>query len=115
RDYLFLGFRGDDRLYVPHEQLGKVSRYIGADSTVPALSKLGGKAWENLKNRARASVRELAGELLALYAQRQQAAGVTYDLRHEWLERLEGEFRYRAAPDQQAANKAAKEDHKEHR
>ena len=57
RDYLFLGFRGDDRLYVPHEQLGKVSRYIGADGTMPALSKLGGKAWDNLKNRARESVR----------------------------------------------------------
>jgi transcription-repair coupling factor (superfamily II helicase) len=110
RDYLFLGFRGDDRLYVPHEQLGKVSRYIGADNTVPALSKLGGKAWENLKNRARASVRELAGELLALYAQRQQAAGVSYDLRHEWLERLEAEFPYRETPDQQAAIEAVKED-----
>src|SRR6266508_464370 len=110
RDYLFLGFRGDDRLYVPHEQLGKVSRYIGADTSVPALSKLGGKAWENLKNRARASVRELAGELLALYAQRQQAAGVAYDLRHEWLERLEAEFPYRETPDQQAAIEAVKED-----
>lgn len=110
RDYLFLGFRGDDRLYVPHEQLGKVSRYIGADSAVPALSKLGGKAWENLKNRARASVRELAGELLALYAQRQQAPGVPYDLRHEWLERLEAEFPYRETPDQQAAIEAVKED-----
>ncbi len=110
RDYLFLGFRGDDRLYVPHEQLGKVSRYIGADTTVPALSKLGGKAWDNLKNRARQSVRELAGELLALYAQRQQAAGVAYDLRHEWLERLEAEFPYRETPDQQAAIEAVKED-----
>jgi transcription-repair coupling factor (superfamily II helicase) len=110
RDYLFLGFRGDDRLYVPHEQLGKVSRYIGADTTEPALSKLGGKAWENLKNRARASVRELAGELLALYAQRQQAPGVPYDLRHEWLERLEAEFPYRETPDQQAAIEAVKED-----
>ncbi len=110
RDYLFLGFRGDDRLYVPHEQLGKVSRYIGADTTVPALSKLGGKAWENLKNRARASVRELAGELVALYAQRQQAPGVAYDLRHEWLERLEAEFPYRETPDQQAAIEAVKED-----
>ncbi|HMI29284.1 MAG TPA: transcription-repair coupling factor [Gaiellaceae bacterium] len=110
RDYLFLGFRGDDRLYVPHEQLGKISRYIGADTTVPALSKLGGKAWENLKNRARASVRELAGELLALYAQRQQAPGVAYDLRHEWLERLEAEFPYRETPDQQAAIEAVKED-----
>ncbi|HEY3018380.1 MAG TPA: transcription-repair coupling factor [Gaiellaceae bacterium] len=110
RDYLFLGFRGDDRLYVPHEQLGKVSRYIGADSTVPALSKLGGKAWDNLKNRARESVRELAGELLALYAQRQQAPGVSFDLRHEWLERLEAEFPYRETPDQQAAIEAVKED-----
>jgi transcription-repair coupling factor (superfamily II helicase) len=110
RDYLFLGFRGDDRLYVPHEQLGKVSRYIGADATIPALSKLGGKAWDNLKNRARESVRELAGELLALYAQRQQAPGVAYDLRHEYLERLEAEFPYRETPDQQAAIEAVKED-----
>src|SRR5207253_5504871 len=110
RDYLFLGFRGDDRLYVPHEQLGKVSRYIGADTTVPALSKLGGKAWENLKNRARQSVRELAGELIALYAQRQQAPGVAYDLRHEWLERLEAEFPYRETPDQEGAIEAVKED-----
>jgi transcription-repair coupling factor (superfamily II helicase) len=110
RDYLFLGFRGDDRLYVPHEQLGKVSRYIGADNTAPALSKLGGKAWENLKNRARTSVRELAGELLALYAQRQQAPGVQYDLRHEWLQRLEAEFPYRETPDQQTAIEAVKED-----
>jgi transcription-repair coupling factor (superfamily II helicase) len=110
RDYLFLGFRGDDRLYVPHEQLGKVSRYIGADSTMPALSKLGGKAWDNLKNRARESVRELAGELLALYAQRQQAPGVPFDLRNEWLERLETEFPYRETPDQQAAIEAVKED-----
>jgi transcription-repair coupling factor (superfamily II helicase) len=42
RDYLLLAFRGDDRLYVPHEQIGKVSRYIGADAGAPALSKLGG-------------------------------------------------------------------------
>ena len=53
RDYLYLEFRGDDRLYVPHEQLGKVSRYIGSDGSAPALSKLGGKAWQNLKTRAR--------------------------------------------------------------
>ncbi len=45
RDYLYLEFRGDDRLYVPHDQLGKVSRYVGADGKAPALSRLGGKAW----------------------------------------------------------------------
>ena len=53
RDYLYLAFRGEDRLYVPHEQLGKLSRYIGADASAPSLSKLGGKAWQNLKARAR--------------------------------------------------------------
>jgi transcription-repair coupling factor (superfamily II helicase) len=110
RDYLLLAFRGDDRLYVPHEQLGKVSRYIGANGSAPALSKLGGKAWDNLKARARASVRELAGELLALYAQRQHAPGVTFDVDGDWLERLEAEFPYRETPDQQAAIEAVKED-----
>jgi transcription-repair coupling factor (superfamily II helicase) len=110
RDYLLLAFRGDDRLYVPHEQIGKVSRYIGADAAVPALSKLGGKAWHNLKSRARTSVRDLAGELLGLYAQRQQASGTAYELEHEWLERLEAEFPYRETEDQRAAIEAVKED-----
>ena len=110
RDYLFLAFRGDDRLYVPHEQLGKLSRYIGADAKAPALSKLGGKAWQNLKTRARESVRELAGELLALYAQRQRAEGASFDLSSEWLERLEASFPYRETDDQARAIEAVKED-----
>ncbi len=110
RDYLFLAFRGEDRLYVPHEQLGKLSRYIGADAKSPTLSKLGGKAWQNLKSRARESVRELAGELLALYAQRQRAEGASFDLSNEWLERLEASFPYRETDDQARAIEAVKED-----
>ena len=110
RDYLYLAFRGEDRLYVPHEQLGKLSKYIGADATAPTLSKLGGKAWQNLKARARASVRELAGELLQLYAQRQRAEGTPYDLSNDWLEQLEASFPYRETDDQQRAIEAVKED-----
>lgn len=110
RDYLFLAFRGEDRLYVPHEQIGKVSRYIGADANAPTLSKLGGKAWQNLKSRARASVRELAGELLALYAQRRQAPGQAFDVSSDWFERLESSFPYRETDDQQQAIEAVKED-----
>ena len=110
RDYLVLQFRGDDKVYVPHEQLGKVSRYVGADAGAPALSKLGGKAWELLKSRARASVQELATELIQLYAQRQTREGVAYDLSHEWLPRLETSFPYRETPDQEAAIEAVKED-----
>ena len=110
RDYLLLAYRGDDRVYVPHEQIGKVSRYIGADSKAPALSKLGGKAWDNLKTRARAHLREMAGELLQLYAQRQTQPGVAYDVDHEWVERLESEFPYRETEDQRTAIEAVKED-----
>ena len=110
RDYLYLAFKGDDRLYVPHEQLPKVTRYIGADARAPSLSKLGGKAWQNLKSRARASVRELAGELLALYASRQQAPGHALDLSSDWLERLESSFPYRETDDQLQAIEAVKED-----
>ncbi len=110
RDYLLLAFRGEDRLYVPHEQLGKVSKYIGADATAPALSKLGGKAWQTLKSRARASVRELASDLLGLYAQRQQAPGLEYDLTSEWYEQLEASFPYRETEDQRRAIEAVEED-----
>ena len=110
RDYLFLAFKGEDRLYVPHEQIAKVSRYIGADAKSPSLSKLGGKAWQNLKSRARASVRELAGELLALYAQRRQAVGQALDLTSDWFERLESSFPYRETDDQLQAIEAVKED-----
>src|SRR6266511_2780512 len=110
RDYLQLAFRGEDRLYVPHEQIGKVSRYVGVDGSAPALSKLGGRAWHLLKNRARAAIRELAGELLRLYAQRQTAPGVAYDLSQDWLERLEASFPYQETPDQRIAIEAVKED-----
>jgi len=110
RDYLQLAFRGEDRLYVPHEQLGKVSRYVGADGSAPTLSKLGGKAWQTLKSRARESVRDLAGDLIQLYAQRQTREGVAYDLSHEWLPRLEASFPYRETPDQENAIEAVKED-----
>jgi transcription-repair coupling factor (superfamily II helicase) len=110
RDYLLLAFRGEDRLYVPHEQLGKVSRYVGADAKAPALSKLGGKAWQLLKSRARESVQELATELIQLYARRQTAEGTPFDLSHEWLPRLEASFPYRETADQEQAIEAVKED-----
>ena len=110
RDYLHLAFRGEDRLFVPHEQVGKLSRYIGADASAPTLSKLGGKAWQNLKARARASVQELAGELLQLYAQRQRSTGTAFDVESDWLERLEASFPYRETDDQQRAIEAVKED-----
>jgi transcription-repair coupling factor (superfamily II helicase) len=110
RDYLFLAFKGDDRLYVPHEQIAKVSRYVGADGHAPALSKLGGKAWQTIKNRARAGAQALAGELLVLYAQRQRAEGVAFEADSELVEQLEASFAYEETPDQRQAIESVKED-----
>ena len=92
RDYVNLQFKGEDRLFVPHDQLAKLSRYIGADGRPPALSKLGGKAWHTLRSRARAAVHELAGELLRLYAVRQTRTRPPYDDEEGWLERMERAF-----------------------
>ena len=111
RDYLFVAFRGEDRLYVPHEQLGKVSKYIGADAHArPRSRSSAARRGRTSRPRARESVRELAGELIALYAQRQQAPGHAFDLSNEWLERLEAEFPYRETEDQERAIEAVKED-----
>ena len=110
RDYLALAFADDARLYVPHDQLEKVSRYIGSDGTDPSLSKLGGKAWEKLKARARASVREMAGELIALYEQRARAVGFAFPPEDELMRELERRFAHEETPDQLRAIDAVVED-----
>src|SRR3989440_5638091 len=63
RDYLELEYRGGDRVFVPSDQLYKISRYVGADASDPPLSKLGGRQWEQMKMRARRAAQALAGEL----------------------------------------------------
>src|SRR5262249_58242098 len=74
------------------------------------LSKLGGKSWANLKSRARVAVRELAGELLALYARRQNQLRPSFPPDDEWMSRLESTFRYEETEDQQRAIDAVTED-----
>ena len=72
RDYLNLEFQGDDKVFMPVDQLAKISRYLGADGGAPTLSKLGGTRWDKVKARARRAAQELAGELLNLYAERKR-------------------------------------------
>ncbi len=110
RDYLALAFADGDRLYVPHDQLDKVTRYVGADGSPPALSKLGGKAWDRMKSRARAAVREMAGELIALYEARAAATGFAFPADDELTRELERTFRFRETPDQQRAIDAVADD-----
>ena len=110
RDYLLLEFRGEDRVFVPHDQIGKVSRYIGASGASPSLDKLGGTHWQTVKTRARTAVVEMAGELLELYASRQAIPGFAYPPDGELMRRLEEAFPYEETDDQAEAIDEVKND-----
>ncbi|MBS1678338.1 MAG: transcription-repair coupling factor [Actinobacteria bacterium] len=109
RDYLYLEYKGEDRVYVPTEQLAKLSRYVGAGGE-PSLSALGGKRWQNLKARARKAAGALAGELLNLYAERKARKGHSYPPDGEWQIEMEANFPYRETADQIEAIEAVKGD-----
>src|SRR4051794_26588359 len=92
RDYLNLEFQGDDKVFLPVDQLAKISRYLGADGGSPVLSKLGGTRWDKVKARARRAAQELAGELLNLYAERRRRRGHAFPEFSEELRDLEAAF-----------------------
>jgi transcription-repair coupling factor (superfamily II helicase) len=110
RDYLELEFQGSDKVFMPVEQLAKISRYVGADGAHPPLSKLGGTRWETMKARARRAAQELAGELLNLYAERRRRRGHAFPEDSDELRELEAAFPYRETPDQRDAIDAVVDD-----
>ncbi len=110
RDYLDLAYKDGDMLYVPHDQISKVMRYVGAGAGAPGLSKLGGKAWEHVKSRARKAARQVAGELLHLYALRQATVGHQFAEDGEWQSRFEKAFPYDETEDQLRAIDQIKDD-----
>ncbi len=110
RDYLELSYRGDDRVFAPTDQLAKITRYVGAGGEAPQLSALGSKRWEGIKARARRAARELAGELLNLYAERRARRGHAFPPDGEWQLTLEQSFPYRETTDQLEAIEAVKGD-----
>jgi transcription-repair coupling factor (superfamily II helicase) len=98
RDYLELSFAGGDRIFVPVEQIQRISRYSGAEQ--PHLSKLGGTDWLRTKQRVRKAVTDLAEELLALYAARHDAPGHSFPPDTPWQGELEASFPYEETVDQ---------------
>jgi transcription-repair coupling factor (superfamily II helicase) len=98
RDYLELTFAGTDKIFVPVEQITRISRYSGAEH--PQLSKLGGTEWLRTKQRVRKAVADLAEELLALYAARANAAGHAFAPDTPWQQEMEASFPYEETPDQ---------------
>ncbi len=114
RDYLTLEYRDGDSVFLPAEQLHKVTRYLGAHAADDVrLSKLGGKAWETLKAKARRAAHEMAGELITLYAERRAANGFAFSPDGELQRDFEESFPYHETPDQLQAieqTKAGMED-----
>ncbi len=104
RDYLVLEYgaskRGapPDRLYVPADALDQVTRYVGGEQ--PSLDRLGGADWTKRKNRARKAVREIAAELIKLYAARQATKGHAFGPDTPWQRELEDAFPFHETPDQ---------------
>jgi transcription-repair coupling factor (superfamily II helicase) len=110
RDYLYLEYAGSDRVFVPVDQLAKISRYVGADGSHPQLSKLGGTRWDTLKARARRAAQELAGELLNLYAERKRREGHAFPHDTDWQREFEDAFPFSETPDQRDAIEFVKAD-----
>jgi transcription-repair coupling factor (superfamily II helicase) len=110
RDYLYLEYQGDDRVFVPTDQLAKISRYVGAGGENPPLSKLGGTRWETMKARARRAAQELSGELLSLYAERRRRTGHAFAEDSDWQREFEQAFAFTETPDQREAIELTKAD-----
>ncbi|WP_326838065.1 transcription-repair coupling factor [Amycolatopsis rhabdoformis] len=114
REYLLLEYasskRGHpgDRLFVPTDQLDEVNRYVGGE--LPTLSKLGGSDWKNTKAKAKKAVKEIAAELVQLYAARQAAPGHPFGPDTPWQGELEDAFPFQETNDQLAAIDEVKAD-----
>jgi transcription-repair coupling factor (superfamily II helicase) len=98
KEYLQLDFAGDDKIFLPADMIGRITRYSGG--TGPALSKLGGTEWERTKRRVRRAVADLANELIEIYAARESSPGFTFSPDTVWQRELEEAFPYTETPDQ---------------
>jgi len=99
-DYLLITYADNAKLYVPTNTLQLVHRYLGTDGEPPALDRLGGTSWARAKERVKASIREMAQELLTLYAARQVISGYASPPDTTWQREFEAGFPYEETPGQ---------------
>jgi len=112
REYLLIQYAGTDKLYIPTDQLDRVTRFIGMGEAVPALSKLGTTEWTRAKAKVKDDVKDIARDLLRLYSAREAAKGFAYstDAEQPWLQELEDAFPFEETPDQEQAISEVKAD-----
>ncbi len=100
KEFLVLEYADNDKLYVPTDHLDRVGVYVGAQDRAPALTRLGTAEWARIKEKVKSSTRELAEELLQLYAARKAAQGHEFGGDTVWQQELEDSFPYQETPDQ---------------
>jgi len=110
RDYLIIKYAGEDRLYVPTDQLELLQKYVVGEGSPPKIHKLGGTEWQKTKLKVKSSVKKLAEELLRLYAQRQAQPGYAFSPDDNWQREFEEAFPYKETPDQLRAIEEVKRD-----
>ena len=101
RDYLLVAYKGDDKLYVPSDQIDVLRQYVGGEA--PTLHRLGGSDFAKAKSRVRSAVREIAQELVVLYQKRVNAEGYAFGQDTPWQAEMEDAFPYVETPDQRVA------------
>ena len=102
-DFLLLVYKDEHKLYLPVQRLNRISRYVGADGTSPALDKLGGVSWERTKQRVRRELFDMAGELIKIYAEREAREGYAFSKPDEYYREFEASFPFEETPDQDKA------------
>lgn len=110
KDYLFVKYAGEDKLYVPTDQIGLIQKFLGADSGAPKLYKLGGTEWHRVKQKVKESIRDLANDLIALYAARESIPGYKFMPDTVWQREFEDAFPYEETADQLRAIEEIKQD-----
>ncbi|WP_447733669.1 transcription-repair coupling factor [Rhodanobacter soli] len=109
-EFLVIEYAKGDKLYVPVAQLGLVSRYSGTAPELAPLHSLGGDAWERARRKAAEKVRDVAAELLAIYAQRQARGGESLPIDRQLVEEFGSTFPFEETPDQESAIEAVLND-----
>jgi transcription-repair coupling factor (superfamily II helicase) len=103
RELMVLVYQGGDKLKVPVESFDRVQKYATSEGARPAIDRLGSGSWERVKTRVRKAMRDMAAELLRLYAERKARPGHAFTSESPWLREFEEAFEYEATPDQAAA------------
>ncbi|WNR44770.1 transcription-repair coupling factor [Paenibacillus roseipurpureus] len=110
KDYLHIMYAGGDKLSVPIDQIDLIQKYVGSEEKEPKVYKLGGADWARVKSKARASVKDIADELIKLYAERQAAKGYGFGKDSSYQNEFEAMFPYDETRDQLRAIEEIKKD-----